>query len=125
MTETMIIDNALLDTLSVQAEENPRLRQHMDLRNSVEDTSQRMLNALVVGTQVPVHRHESTSETMIVLRGALDVVFYDEEGKETERVRLNPLEGRHGLNIPMGQLHSVEVIEPSVIFEAKDGRYEG
>lgn len=121
----MIIDNALLDTLSLQAEANPRLRQHMDLRNSVEDTSQRMLNALAVGTQVPVHRHESTSETMIVLRGALDVVFYDEEGKEKKRVRLNPLEGRHGIVIPMGQLHSVEVIEPSVIFEAKDERYEG
>ena len=72
---------------------------------------------------MPVHRHRSTSETQLLLRGVLDVMYYDDSGRETQRFRLDPLNGSYGLNIPAGQWHSLEVIEPSVIFEAKDGPY--
>ena len=119
----MTFDDSTLDFLSSEAQNSPRLRMNMDLRNSPEDKSQRMLNALEVGTRMPVHRHRSTSETQLLLRGVLDVMYYDDSGRETQRFRLDPINGSYGLNIPAGQWHSLEVIEPSVIFEAKDGPY--
>ena len=107
-----------------------------DLRNSSEDTSQRMLNALLPGTVVPVHRHEATAETVVCLRGRLWEVIYEEvpaaEGasagpvfREVARHLLCPAEGCHGMQVPAGAWHTIEVLEPSIIFEAKDGAYRG
>lgn len=135
---TLIIDNKLLDTLFAQANANPRFRQNYDLRTSVEDKSQRMLNALLPGTKVAIHRHPNSSESVVCLCGRMDVVVYDEvvtyvqdgEDKkrkvsynETERISLAPVEGKFGCSIPKGAWHTVEVFEPSVIFEAKDRAY--
>lgn len=120
----MVIDDTILNELSAEAAASERLRKHRDLRNGPADTSQRMLNALEIGTELPIHRHRSTSETQILLRGRIDVLFYDDRGCETERFHLDPRRGMYGVNIPAGQWHSLEVLEPSVIFEAKDGPYE-
>ena len=120
---SMLIDDKFLDILSSEALTSPRLRMNRDLRNSSEDKSQRMLNALEVGTVIPVHRHRTTSETQLLLRGVIDVMFYDNSGAERERFRLDPAHGKYGVNIPAGQWHSLEVIEPAVLFEAKDGAY--
>ena len=119
----MIIDDNLFDGLLAEAGENPRLRINMDLRNSGEDGSQRMLNALLPGTAVPIHRHWESSETTVILRGRLFVVFYDDLGGQTARFLLDPSLGNYGVQIPRGQWHSVEVVEPSVILEMKEGRY--
>lgn len=119
----MIINNKLLDKVTVEAETNPRLRMNMDLRNSGEDKSQRMLNVLLPGTIVPIHRHPQTSETTMIVRGKLFMVFYDDLGGQTERYLLDPTIGNYGVQISKGQWHSVEVIEPSAIFEVKDGPY--
>lgn len=102
---------------------SPRLRMNMDLRNSGGDGSQRMLNALLPGTAVPIHRHRETSETTVILRGRLFMVFYDDLGGQTDRFLLDPSLGNHGVQIPRGRWHSVEVVEPSVILETKEGRY--
>ena len=118
----MIIDDNLFDGLLAEAGENPRLRINMDLRNSGEDGSQRMLNALLPGTAVPIHRHWESSETTVILRGRLFVVFYDDLGGQTARFLLDPSLGNYGVQIPRGQWHSVEVVEPSVILERKEGR---
>ena len=145
----MEINKELLDNLFEQAKENPRLRQNFDLRTSSADTSQRMLNALLPGTVVPIHRHEDTTESVICLCGKLDEVIYEEvatyenaasdampmgmdaqdvsrkvEYREVQRIRLCPAEAKYGCQIAKGAWHTVEVIEPSVIFEAKDGAYE-
>ena len=135
---TLIIDNKLLDTLLTKANDNPRFRLNYDLRTSVGDQSQRMLNALLPGTEVAIHRHPNSSESVVCLRGRMDVVVYDEvvtyvqdgEDKkqkvsynETERISLAPVEGKFGCSIPKGAWHTVEVFEPSVIFEAKDRAY--
>ena len=151
------INNDFLAQLFHQAEGNERLRQNFDLRTSGEDTSQRMLNALLLGTEVPIHRHEDTTETVVCLCGKMDEVIYRqathdeamEEGRlpqgmngelprsmdaqdvmrpqqcfvEVQRIRLCPAEGKYGCQVPKGAWHTVEVIEPSVIFEAKDGNY--
>ena len=71
----MVIDKELLDNLTAQAKINPRLRQSFDLRNSAEDKSQRMLNALEPGTVMPIHRHHASSETVVILRGKIRWIF--------------------------------------------------
>lgn len=135
---TLIIDNKLLDILFTKANDNPRFRLNYDLRTSVDDQSQRMLNALLPGTKVAIHRHPNSSESVVCLCGRMDVVVYDEvvtnfqdgEDKkrkvsynETERISLAPVEGKFGCSIPKGAWHTVEVFKPSVIFEAKDRAY--
>ena len=125
---TKVFDPAFLDALLASAAESPRLRMNHDLRNSAADTSQRMLNALMPGTVVPVHRHEDTAETVVCLRGRLWEVIYEEVDnnfREVSRHLLCPAEGCHGMQVPAGAWHTIEVLEPSVIFEAKDGAYRG
>lgn len=119
----MEINKDLLDNLFEQAKENPRLRQNLDLRTSADDNSQRMLNPLLPGTDVPVHRHPQSTETVVVLCGKLVEVIYDDGGREVERISLDPQAGKYGSVVPKGAWHTVEVLEPSVIFEAKDGGY--
>ena len=97
---------------------------NMDLRNSAEDTSQRMLNALEPGTVLPIHRHKKSSETVVCLRGRLREVFYDDNGKVTEAFDMSSDSDCVVLNIPIGQWHTVEVLESgTVILEMKDGAY--
>lgn len=145
----MEFDKVFLEKLFEQAIVNPRLRQNLDLRTSEADTSQRMLNALLPGTVVPIHRHEDTTESVICLCGKLDEVIYEEvvtyenaasealpmgmdaqdvtrkvEYREMQRIHLCPAEAKYRCQIPKGAWHTVEVIEPSVIFEAKDGAYK-
>ena len=119
----MEINKEFLGKLFEQAVENPRLRQSYDLRTSAADNSQRILNALLPGTIVPIHRHPNSNENVLLLCGKLVEVIYDENGKEKERIHLDPIIGNYGCVIPPGAWHTVEVLEPSVIYEAKDGKY--
>lgn len=120
----MVIDNKILDDLSAKAKESPRLRQSMDLRNSPEDLSQRMLNALELGTIMPIHRHLSSSETVAMLRGKIRWRFFDDVGKETEAVVLDAKGEVRCINVEKGRWHSLECLESgSVLFECKDGPY--
>lgn len=119
----MEINKELLDKLFEQAKENPRLRQNYDLRTSSSDTSQRMLNALLPGTVVPIHRHPQSTENVFLLCGKIVEVICDENGNEKERIHLDPTVGNYGCVVPQGAWHTVEVLEPSVIYEAKDGKY--
>lgn len=122
----MKITQALLDTLTTQAQGSPRLRMNLDLRNSVDDTSQRMLNAIEPGSVVPIHRHQKTSETVVCLRGRLVEEYYDDlERICTEAIVLSPNSPTVALNIPAGQWHTVRSLESgTVILEVKDGPYE-
>lgn len=121
----MIIDNQLLDTLSAQAKANPRLRQNYDLRNSENDNSQRMLNALEPGTIMPIHRHRNSSETVVIVCGSLIERFYDEQGNITEEVLMAAGGENPVVQIEKGRWHSLECLEPNtVLFESKDGKYE-
>lgn len=122
----MKISQALLDELTAKAKESPRLRMNLDLRNSAEDTSQRMLNAIEPGSPLPIHRHQKTSETVVCLRGRLVEEFYDDlERICTERIELSPNGPVVALNIPAGQWHTVHALESgTVILEMKNGKYE-
>ncbi len=149
MEDILEIDRFLLTALQENAKRSERKRMAFDLRTTSGDNSQRILKALEVGTVVPIHRHSDTSETIICLKGSIDVVFFCntpnneaggpidgicgvaiENGAEINmferyRTRLCPAEGKYGVQIPLGAWHSVEVYEPSTIFEAKDGAYKG
>ena len=122
----MKITQALLDELTAKAKESPRLRMNLDLRDSAEDTSQRMLNAIEPGSPLPIHRHQKTSETVVCLRGRLVEEFYDDlERTCTERIELSPNGPIVALNIPAGQWHTVQALESgTVILEMKNGKYE-
>lgn len=115
----MEINKEFLGKLFEQAVENPRLRQSYDLRTSSDDNSQRILNALLPGTVVPIHRHPNSNENVLLLCGKLVEVIYDENGKEKERIHLDLNIGIYGCVIPPGAWHTVEVLEPSVIYEAR------
>ena len=141
--DIQLINDRLLSVLHWKARISDRLRLNFDLRTTTEDNSQRMLNALEVGTRVPIHRHLKSSETVICLEGCIDWVFYEElpnmdaggpihDGeiaedetnfKETARFRVCPCEGTYGIQVPQAAWHSVIVHEPSTILEAKDGSY--
>ena len=121
----MNIDKHLLDTLSEQAQASPRLRMNLDLRNSADDTSQRMLNAIEPGSVVPVHRHQKTSETVVVLRGSVLEEYYSSEGCVEASCELSAGGPVCALNIPVGQWHTLRALESgTVILEMKDGAYE-
>lgn len=120
---SIIIGEELFAQLLQQASENPRRRTNLDLRNGDSDTSQRMLNALLPGTKIPVHRHLGTSETVVVLKGSLDELFFDDEGNLTQRIPLAAGGSEMGIQVPRGCWHTLEVHEPSVIIEFKDGSY--
>ena len=122
----MKITQVILDNLTEQAKASPRLRMNLDLRNSEADQSQRMLNAIEPGSQLPIHRHQKTSETMVCLRGRLQVEFYDElERICTDSFVIEPNGVNVAVSIPMGVWHTVHALESGTcILEMKDGKYE-
>lgn len=121
-----IIEESLLNSVSSQAKESPRLRMNMDLRNNINDQSQRMIIAIEPGSVVPIHRHQKTSETLVCLRGKIVVELYDDlERICTDSIILTPNGQTVAINIPIGQWHTVHALESgTVILEMKDGPYE-
>lgn len=120
----MIIDQDLLNHLSDEARKNSRLRASFDLRNSTEDLSQRMLNAIEPGTVIPIHRHQHSSETLIIIRGKLREFLYDDSGALDKVVEMEAGGTCTIMQIEKGQWHSLECLRSgTIIFEAKDGQY--
>ena len=118
----ILIDHVLLDRVTKDAKESPRLRMNYNFHESLSSPSQRLLNALEPGTVLPIHRHRHTAETYVLLRGRMRVLFYDDDKKEINRYELDPAEGTYGVNIPRGQWHTIEVLcAGTVIFD----RYPG
>ena len=127
-----VIDEELLDEVSVQAKATPRLRMNFDLRTQAfdsnpdwKDTSQRMLNVMMKDTVIPIHRHTETSETVIVLRGRGDEMTNDDDRHELERVTLAADSGCRAVQVPRNVYHTfVPHEDGTVIFEAKDRAYD-
>lgn len=120
----MNIDKQLLDNLTDQAKSSQRLRMNFDLRDALDDNSQRMLNALEPGTIVPIHRHGTTSETVVIIRGKVVQYFYDDEGNVTDSIYMQPGGPTYAMNVPIGQWHRIESLESgTVILEFKNGPY--
>lgn len=121
----MIIDEKLFDSLTEQAKSSARLRYGMDMRTTPQDQSQRLLNALELGTVMPIHRHQNTTETVVILRGRLKWMYYDEQGNLTDEFLLDTVGEIRGISVPKGQWHSIECLESgTIIFESKDGPWK-
>lgn len=121
----MLINKTLLDELTEKAKASPRLRANYDLRDSADDDSQRMLNAIEPGTVIPVHRHLRTSEDVVILRGKAEEVFYDNEGHVASRCLLTPGGGVPAVHVPIGQYHTCLSFESgTVIIEVKNTKYD-
>lgn len=119
-----IINDCLLDGVTQQAKESARLRMNYNFHDSLDSPAQRLLNALELGTVLPIHRHQTTAETYVLIRGRIKVLFYNDLKEITEETVLDPKIGAYGVHIPIGQWHTLEVLESgSVIFEVKDGPY--
>ena len=121
----MKLDKDLFEKVAAQAEQSPRLRMHFDLRDSADEKGQRMMNVLLPGTNVGIHRHLNTSEVTVCIYGSVIEHFYDEQGRETETVVLTAGGDTPGVWIPAGTYHSLEATDSiSVIVEAKAGKYD-
>lgn len=120
---TILINKGLLEEVSAKARQSERLRMNFNLHDSLDAKAQRLLNALEPGTVLPIHRHRHTAETYLLLKGRIDVMFYNDLGEEVEKHALDPQTENYGVHIPKGQWHTLEVKEPAVIFEVKDGPY--
>jgi cupin fold WbuC family metalloprotein len=119
-----IIDDSLLDDVCAKARNSERLRMNYNFHESLDAPAQRLLNALEPGTVLPIHRHWHSAETYVLLRGSIEVDFYNDKGEITESAVLDKNQGKFGVNIPIGQWHTLKVLEKdSVIFEVKDGPY--
>lgn len=118
----MIVTKEILDELTEKAKVSERLRANLDLRNTPDDQSQRMLNAIEPGTMLPIHRHKNTSETCVCILGHFEEYFYDNDGILTDTIDMLP--GGVVLNIESGQWHSLKCLESgTILLEAKDGAY--
>lgn len=119
-----IIDKDLLDSITQRAQESDRLRMNYNLHQNLDDQVQKLLNALEPGTDLPIHRHTHTAETYLLIRGKLNVLFYNDAKELIDSSKLSPLEGKFAVDIPAGQWHTIEVLEPgTIIFEIKQGPY--
>ncbi|MEG1586715.1 MAG: WbuC family cupin fold metalloprotein [Bacteroidales bacterium] len=118
------INTQLLDTVTQKAKTSPRLRMNHNFHDTLDAPAQRLLNALEPGTDLPIHRHQHTAETYVLLRGRINVIFYNERKEIADTFELDPLKGEYGVHIPKGQWHTLEVLESgTMIFEVKDGPY--
>ena len=121
---TIIIDKLLLDNVTAQAKASPRLRMNYNFHQSLDEKCHRFLNAVELGTEVPIHKHPTKDETFVILKGKVRVTTHRDDWLIIEDVVLCAEEGRYGVNIPKGVWHTIEAIEAdSVIFECKEGPF--
>lgn len=118
-----IIDESLLNKVSSDAKESPRLRKNYNFHQSLDDKCHRFLNAVEPGTEVPIHRHPTKDESFVLLRGKVRVTTHNDDGSIKDSVILNPQEGLYGVDIPKGVWHTLEALDSSVIFECKEGPF--
>lgn len=119
-----IIDEQLIDKVVEQAKKSPRLRMNYNFHQSLSDKCHRFLNALEIGTQIPVHHHVTKDETFIILKGKVRVNTYNDNGEIIDSIVLSSENGRYGVDIPKNTWHGLECLESgSVIFEVKEGPF--
>ena len=120
----MLLNHQLLEEITEQARQNPRLRMNYNLHDSLDAKAQRLFNAMEPGTVLPVHRHRNTSETYILIRGSIRVLLYDDNKTLISSYEISDKNDNFGFHIPKGQWHTLEVLESgTVIFEVKEGPY--
>lgn len=121
----MLLNEDIITRVTQRAQASTRLRMNYNLHESFEDSVQRMFNALEPGTEIPVARHPNSNETLIMVRGRLRVLIYDDNKNVIEDVIIAPNTDNIGYHIPKGTWHTVQSLEHgTVCFETREGPYE-
>lgn len=120
---TTIINEQLFEKVTRWAQNSPRLRMNYNFHQSLDELCHRMLNALEAGTEVPIHRHPTKDETFILMRGVVRVLTYNDDGTVIDDILLSQESSNHGVNIPKNVWHTIQSIEPAVLFECKEGPF--
>ena len=123
MNHIEIIDTQLLNEVSQQAKDSPRLRMNYNFHKSLDEKCHRMLNAVEPGTEIPIHRHPTKDETFVILYGRVKVTTYNDKGELEDYVILSQEIGQYGVNIPKNVWHTLEALESSMLFECKEGPF--
>lgn len=119
----MLITKNLLSSLSDEAKFNPRLRKNICLHQSQSAPAQIMINDFEVGTKIDIHKHNYTDETLIVLKGKLEIVYYNNNGDIQGSFILQESTDNFGILIPKEQYHWLNITESVTVLEIKDGPY--
>ena len=122
-TDMEIIDEKLIEKVTEEAKASPRLRKNYNFHKSLSDKCHRFLNALEPGTQIPVHHHPTKDETVIILKGKVKVTTYNDDGEVLQSCIISHEDGIYGVDIPKNIWHGVECLEPSILFECKEGPF--
>jgi len=121
-----ILDSALLSGLSSQAKENPRLRKNLNLHESYDEPSQRLLNAMEPNSYIRPHRHhrDPKPESFVGLRGKMALLVFCDSGQVVRAIPFGPQEDVVGVDLPPGIWHTVICQEEgSVFYETKPGPF--
>jgi len=118
-----IIDNGLLNSVSEQAKASPRLRMNYNFHKSLDEKCHRMLNALEPGTEIPIHHHPTKDETFILMSGKVRVLTYNDDGTIIDDIILSQESGNYGVDIPKNVWHTIQCLEPAMLFECKEGPF--
>ena len=118
-----IIDEKLIEKVTEEAKASPRLRKNYNFHKSLSEKCHRFLNALEPGTQIPVHHHPTKDETVIILKGKVRVTTYNDDGEVIQSCVISQEDGVYGVDIPKNTWHGVECLEPSILFECKEGPF--
>jgi cupin fold WbuC family metalloprotein len=122
----LIIDQNLLDRISAEARENPRLRKNFNLHAGDDFCCHRLLNAMEPGSYIRPHRHldPAKDESMVMVRGRMGVLIFDDAGNVRNHVIIGAAGPAVAVDIPHGQFHTVVSLESgTVFFESKAGPY--
>ena len=118
-----IIDEKLIKKVTEEAKASPRLRKNYNFHKSLSEKCHRFLNALEPGTQIPVHHHPTKDETVVILKGKVRVTTYNDDGEVIQSCVISQEDGVYGVDIPKNTWHGVECLEPSILFECKEGPF--
>lgn len=120
----MLLTTKILDETSAKAKGSPRLRMNWNLHESFDDSVQRMFNALEPGTEVPIARHPDSAESLIILRGRLRILTFNDQKEIIEDIVIDPRTVNIGYHIPKGVWHQVQSLEEgTILFETREGPY--
>jgi len=126
MEPVRIIGQELLDGVTREAKAAPRLRKNLNLHSGDDACCHRLFNAMEPDSYIPPHCHlgPEKDETILVVRGRLGVIFFDDRGGVREKAILLPGGHLFGVHIPQGEFHTfVSLQSGTVFFESKAGPY--
>lgn len=124
MKQIEVIDGNLLDNLSTEAKIELRFRMNHNFHKSLDDKCHRFVNAIEPEAEIPIHHHPTKDETIVILRGRVKVMTFNDKGELDSFVILSHDSEYYGVNISMNVWHTVKALKPgTVVFECKEGPY--